>query len=470
MGSLNPAPQLVALTRHPLQRCGAWATAVLGGRSAPDELTSTDLNAVITRLVADVVTSASASAQQNTAAYDWWKVLFALYPNSKATHNKRIKNPAELHAQIAQFFTPDAASDGAWCCTFCGQPTGTLWAKSQLPMFDTAAALNTLPPDLAGWPVCRGCRIALWALPYGAWVTAGSATVVMCRNPAIERRFVASNVKRAGRIQQLGFTGIPADASAEAVTLAALRAHTADAPADAVLWSFKNDNQDPWLQVTAARQATTRLLQRIESDAVIRRGWNGLRHALSRRDKQSRGYTAIARTLFDGEQRHTDRILRELRRELADPPAHHGYVDGCRSLARAYQEEMYGMDTTRLAPARDLIVAWILAGTSHRGRFNEYVKGANSAYPLARLLEHAAARIHLDGARPPDITAISPMLLTGGQDGWRWRAQLFFEVSAALSAADASIGRTPTEEDDVDLDQALRLAPDESLELEEEYA
>ncbi len=464
MGAVNPdaaTRQALTLTPHPLQRCGAWAVAVLAGRADPGAVTLEDLDTVASRMVEDI--TAVSTQPQNP---DWWKVLFALYPNAKPTHATRTRNPDTLRPLVAALFAPDTPDADGPPCTFCSTPTTVLWAKSHMPLFDTTHAVNTLPPGTAGWPVCRGCRVALWALPYGAWVTAGSATVLMCGNLAVERRFVARNVTRAARIQQVGFAGVPADACAEAVTLAALRTHAADAPADAVLWSFKNDNQEPWLRVSATRQAIGRLLVRIESDPATRQGWRRLRRALARPDKDPGGYTAIARTLFEEERGSADQLLRALLPKFTDPPADPVATDGWRRLARAYQEEMYGMDVERLAPARDLITKWIMKGT-HRSRFNEYERAAAKAYDLHKLLMTASARLLRDNHHPPDISGITPTLLSTGPDGWRWRAQLFFEVVADLIAKKAAIGGRSEDKDDNDdepggePDDAIQFDPHE---------
>lgn len=462
---------VLALTTHPLQRCGAWATALLAGRIEPGDVTQGDLDAVAGRLVDDILAVSSLPAQ--TPNPDWWKVLFALYPNAKPTHATRTREADKLRPLVANMFVPDLPGGQSQPCTFCSAQTTVLWTKSQMPLFDTPHAVNNLPPRALGWPVCQGCRVALWALPYGAWVTAGSATVVMCANPAVERRFAARNVTRAERIQQVGFAGVPAGANAEAVTLAALRAHAADAPVDAVLWSFKNDNQEPWLRVTATRQAVGRLLVRVESEPTARRGWHRLRRALARHDKDhGGGYGAIARALFVDEHGSRDPLLRALHHEFTNPPADSVATDGWRRLARVYQEEMYGMDVERLAPARRLVVAWIMAERNPRGRFNEYANAAANGFALHKLLMEASARLLRDGGQPADISGIAPTLLSTGPDGWRWRAQLFFEVVADLVAAGAAIGRKPTgdsADDEDDAEEAgdmIRFDPHE----EEVYA
>ena len=457
---------VLTLTTHPLQRCGARAVTLLAGRNEPDEVTPDELDSVARQLIDDIVVVSSRPKPAPTP--DWWKVLLALYPNAKATHSARARDPVTLRPLVANLFIPDAPAADALPCTFCSAPTVVLWDKTRLPLFDTARAANTLPPRAAGWPPCRGCRVAMWSLPYGAWVTAGSATVLRCANPAVERRFVARNVIRAERIHQLGFAGVPAGASAEAVTLAAMRAHAVDAPVDAVLWSFKNDNQEPWLRVSGTRQAAGRLLARIEADPTTRLGWLRLRRTLARRDTDPGGHTAIARTLFVDEHATVDRLLHALHQAVANPPADPITVDAWRRLARAYQEEMYGMDVARLTPARQLVAAWILAERNPRGRFNDYARATKSGYALHELLMAASARLLRDGRPVPDISGITPTLLSAGPDGWQWRAQLFFEVVADLVVAKAPIGRKPADdEDDVDdIDNEIRFDPHE----EEVYA
>ncbi|MGD9482798.1 hypothetical protein WDH52_05970 [Streptomyces sp. TRM70308] len=274
----------LASTSHPLQRAGAWAVAVLAGRASPHEVTSAELDAVASRVVADVSTAALAA--KDTVAYDWWKVLLALYPNSKATHSKRSRDRAVLESGISEMFVPDISGVPAWPCTFCGARATVVWAKLSLPLFDTNKVLNTLPPGVPGWPVCRGCRVAAWALPYGAWVTAGSATVLSCEEDAAEREFAARNVLHAQRVMQLGFPRARRPgARAELIAARALGAIRPGLPAAATLWSFKNDNKEPWLRVTRTRRAVPLFLATVEGNADLRSAWSRLERALTRRDK-----------------------------------------------------------------------------------------------------------------------------------------------------------------------------------------
>jgi CRISPR-associated protein Cst1 len=220
------------LTAHPLQRCGSRAVVALAGRASAAEVDAVVLDGVAEGLTRDMVQAAV--TQKDGAAYDWWKVLFALYPNSPPTHSSRSRDPAVLQPKIAGMFA-DLRDGAGRPCTFCGQSAWAVWGKDKLPMFDSTKAVNTLTPQSTGWPVCQACRIAVWALPYGSWVTAGSATVLSCGEDGVERDFVTRNVARARRIMQLGFSGLPANASAETITLHALREHADRAPAGATL-------------------------------------------------------------------------------------------------------------------------------------------------------------------------------------------------------------------------------------------
>jgi CRISPR-associated protein Cst1 len=446
---------VLRLTAHPLQRCGARAAAALAGRAGAAEVDAAALDRVAEELTRDLVRAAT--AQKDGGAYDWWKVLFALYPNSPPTHSSRSRDPAVVQPKIAGMFAE--LRDGAGRpCTFCGQDAWAVWGKDRLPLFDSTKAVNTLTPGSAGWPVCRPCRIAVWTLPYGAWVTAGSATVLSCGEDPIERDFVTRNMARARRIMQLGFSGLPANASAETITLQALREHADRAPAGATLWVFKNDNQEPWLRVTATRGGIPLFLRRMLADPDSRRGWQALSAALTVRDKAGRvtasGAARAARTLFDPADRPGAPVADRLPRELLNRAGDLSQVTpktlaAWRALCRLYLEVMYRMDIGQVKPVRELVTDWITQETNARGRFNEYARVAGSAFKLQKLLMLASARLLLDGRQPPDITAAAPALLAPDQDGWRLRGLLFFDVVADLTGRGVQIGQKTEDEDEV---------------------
>lgn len=447
MDSLTAAPPApLTLTSHPLQRAGAWGVTVLAQRTVPGDVSSADLAAVAERLVEDVV--AAAVADKDGTAYDWWKVLFAFYPNSKATHSKRPRDRAVLRADLAAMFAPDAPGPGATVrpCTFCGSDATAVWTKTNLPMFDTNKALNTLPPGVAGWPVCQGCRVCAWALPYAAWVTAGSGTVLSCEDDAAELAFARANALRARRVMQLGFDGLGADARAELVVLRALLALSPGAPAGATLWSFKNDNQEPWLRVTHTRRAVPVFLARVMGNAALRRGWRLLELALTRRDRAgrvtARGPAEVARLLFEAEDGRSRSLLTQLHLLLTDTDRSWPAPDraALTRLAFTYAEEVLGM-TADLTPVAELIADWIEHGSgSPRGRLAEYRKAALNDYKLGELLLQAHWRMSMDG-RP---VAAGPQhwkpLIEQRPRAWEQRMLLGATVFTLLQERKVNVG------------------------------
>jgi CRISPR-associated protein Cst1 len=84
---------------------------------------------------------------------------------------------------------------------------------------------------------------------------------------------------------------------------------------------------------------------------------------------------------------------------------------------------------------------------------------SGSAFKLQKLLMQASARLLLDGREPPDITGVAPALLDPGQDGWRLRGLLFFDVVADLAGRDVQIGQKT--EDEVSDDDAIGSSDDD---------
>ncbi|MFD4660855.1 hypothetical protein ACFWP2_35160 [Kitasatospora sp. NPDC058444] len=448
------------VTSHPLQRAGAWAVAVLAKRADPGRVSESDLDAVASVLAADLV--AAATASKDSTRYDWWKVLFALYPNSKATHSKRPSDPNVLRPDIESLFVPDTPGTATVRpCTFCATSTTVVWAKSNLPLFDTSKALNALPPGVPGWPVCRGCRIAMWALPYGSWVTAGSATVLSSDEADTEREFARRNVLRARRVMQAGFTGLPAGARPELVVLVALRDAT-DGLCATTLFSFKNDNQEPWLRVTRMRRAVPAFLATVDGNALLRRGWQLLRRALNCDDAQGRTTTSgageAARLLFEAEDGRSRPLLGQLHRLLADADGPWSLRDreALVRLAFTYAEEVFGMETD-LEPVATLIADWIAQGSSPRGRLAEYRKAALSDYQLGALLVQAYTRLQLNGHETPLAgPELWKPLIQRQPRAWEQRMLLFAQVSVILQQRGVRVsGKTADSEQEREIKALL---------------
>ncbi|WP_344287716.1 hypothetical protein [Streptomyces synnematoformans] len=436
---------MLTATGHPLQRAGAWAVAVMAGRSEPELVTAADLDGVVEAVVADAV--AAAVAGKDAARYAWWKVLYALYPNSKVTHAKRPKDAAVLTAGMTELFVPDDAEGERWPCALCGAVASVVWAKSTLPMFDTNKALNTLPPGVSGWPVCRGCRVAMWALPYGAWVTAGSATVLSCVQRQAEREFAEHNVQRAKRMMHAGASGMAADASPELVVVRALRA-LGPGLAATTLWSFKNDNQEPWVRVTRTRRAVPVFLASVSGNAPLRRGWQLLAHHLKREDADGQvtayGAAEAARLLFEAEDGRSRSLLRqvyellwETERWTAEDRA------ALTRLAFVYEKEVHGVEPD-LSKVATLIADWIEHGSSSpRGQLAEYRKAALNGYRLGELLLEASFRLKLDG-RPVAIVPEEWRLVVQQRSrAWEQRVLLAAEVLRLLQDRGVEVGKQP---------------------------
>jgi CRISPR-associated protein Cst1 len=457
-------PLPLTMTGHPLQRAGAWAVAVLSQRRHPQDVTRDDLDQIASRLVDDVCTAAT--ARSGTAAYDWWKVLFALYPNSKATHSRRPGTRAELEADIAALFAPDS-DDGtaAHPCTFCGTPTSSVWTKTNLPMFDTNKAVNTLPPAVAGWPVCRGCRIAAWALPYGAWVTAGSATVLSCESEDAERRFAERNVLRARRVMQFGFGKLPAGSRPELVALNAVRYAGAELAAS-TLWSFKNDNQEPWLRVTHTRRAAPRFIAIVQGNAPLRRGWRLLELALTRRgaggEVTTSGPAEAARLLFEYEEGGGRSFLLHLHRVASDSgtrltPAHR--VDLTR-LAFTYAKEILGMEPD-LTPVATMVADWIQHGDgSPRGRWAEFESAHLDPYKLGLVLSLAKRRLYMAGRHVATHENQWRPLIQRRPRSWEQRMLLGMAVVRTLQERGVAVSRPPADpEEEARTERLLQQPP-----------
>ncbi|WP_317452810.1 hypothetical protein [Streptomyces sp. CBMA29] len=435
-------------TSHPLQRAGAWAVCVMAGRASAGQMVAADLDAVATRIVEDV--AEAASADKDTPRYDWWKVLFALYPNSKATHASRPRDRTVLKSALVEMFAPDDHDRPVRPCTFCGAGSTSIWAKSMLPMFDTNKALNTLPPGLAGWPVCRGCRLAMWALPYGSWVTAGSATVLSCEQDSAEREFAERNVVRARRIMHAGFTGLVAGVRPELVTLRALRNAGPDLSAT-TLWSFKNDNQEPWLRVTRTRRAVPTFLAAVQGNAPLRRGWRLLETALTQRDKNGQvtvgGPAEAARLLFEAEDGRSRSLSRQLHDLLWDTDRWRSQDRAALTrLAYSYEKEVHGMEPN-LSGVATLIADWIEHGSgSPRGRLAEYRNAGLNGYRLGALLYQASFRLKFDG-RAVTISAEEwKPLVTQRPRAWEQRMLLAAEVLRILDQRGVVVNTPPADE------------------------
>lgn len=298
-------------TGHPVQSAGAWALAVMARHQTPEEVTVAELDTLCRRIVADAC--AAGAATPESPAYDWWKVLAALYPNSKIAHNGRPRDPAVLREQLLPFFAPDDPAGGAaWPCTYCHTPAAHVWGKTMLPVVDSTRYVNNLPNRrIAGWPVCRACRISAWAFPYGAWAAPGSVTALTAERHEIERTFAAANVRRATRIMRDGFGGRVPRGGAH---LRAMRSAAGVTGLSAInLYEMRNDNQDPWITIHRARRSVPAFAATVRGNTPLRRAWRLLELGIGDDGPEEAAYWLFER---EGEQWTLLGLIHQLLRDV----------------------------------------------------------------------------------------------------------------------------------------------------------
>jgi hypothetical protein len=238
----------VKLTPFPFQRAGAHAAAALAGKATPRDLAPGDLDAVVKIIVDDC--AAAAAAPKDGPGYAWWKVLFACFPNSPATHAARGRwGEQGIRDRLEALFEPDADPVGA--CDMCQRPAAQRWGKGLRPLAASAKYVNNGPVR----PLCQQCRICMWTLPYGSAsngklvVTAESGGVEPndCEVAIARRCTVLNREAIAARL-----AGWPPGHWYLDPAWDALREH----PQDITLLRWRDDNKEPWLDswvITAGR-------------------------------------------------------------------------------------------------------------------------------------------------------------------------------------------------------------------------
>lgn len=436
---LGPVTVLV-LTSHPFQRAGAWTVACLAGRDHPDRVTEADLDAAVERIVADEVMAAV--VDKGAAGYGWWKVMFNFFPNSATTHATRAHDPDVLARSMRALFEPDDTASETWPCVYCGQQAGAVWGKTGLQLVASERLLNTTPPGVAGWPVCRPCRVAARALPYGSALAPAVATVLAASDEEVERAFVADCWRANRSMLAAGAQDVPGRSeSPEAAVVRVVRS-LPRARGDGTLWTFKNAN-DPAqavLRVDHLRGGTPSFLVRLGADPLAEAGWRAMERALTvpRRDGTViRGSDAVARLLFHRET--TEGRWRADLVQKASSIARSGSVAGpdlalFGALVRRYVKEVLALTEDvlgRVEEVADAVASYIKTASS-RGRFQVF-RRADRPWSLARYLREVEADRILSGGGPARITASSWNLLSGSDA----RAQtardlLFFAVCERL--------------------------------------
>ncbi|MFJ5122372.1 hypothetical protein [Kitasatospora sp. NPDC088548] len=254
------------LSHHPFQRSGAWAAALLAGLPHPGLVGDDDLDRVAARIAADC--ERAGRLAKGASGWAWLVRLAGMYPQSPPVHPSRAKNPQPIGARVLDFLGPDpdpvhVVEQGGrvWPCWMCQVPGASIrWGKDKLPLSDSAQHLNNSTVYGGGYPLCRSCRVAVWALPY---TTATSATglnvTVGCWDERTERTIATTFLAVNQQARAEGWTSWRQGPSAEDVLWQLLADHRENrVQLDLQRWS--NDNRTPRLDIRhLSPQAALRL-------------------------------------------------------------------------------------------------------------------------------------------------------------------------------------------------------------------
>ncbi|MFB8236301.1 hypothetical protein ACFC58_07075 [Kitasatospora purpeofusca] len=260
------------LSPHPFQRSGAWTAALLAGVAHPGRLRNEHLD----RLAARIADDCERAGRLATGEPGWaWLVRLAgMYPQSPPVHPSRAKYPQPIGTRVLEFLGPDPDPEAVvrqggrvWPCWMCQVPGASIrWGKDRLPLADSAQHINSTAVYGGGHPLCRRCRIALWALPYGTATTAGAMNAtVRCWNEAGERAAATAFLAVSEQALSEGWTSWRQGPAAEDVLWRLLAEHGDDQGLDVLRWS--NDNRSPRLDVSTLSPAAVRRLAELHRNA-----------------------------------------------------------------------------------------------------------------------------------------------------------------------------------------------------------
>lgn len=254
------------LTHHPFQRIGAHAAAALAGRRDCTELTAADLDRVAARIAADA--DRASRAVKDGPDWAWYVRLAAMYPQSPPTLPRRAVFAADgrsVHDDVLAQFEPDAP-DAAEPCWACGKAASVRWGKSHWPLLESARYYNT---SRGGQPCCRECRIAVWALAYGAGGNGGRVvTVGAFTDPLLEAAIAQSRTAASVAVIDSHAAGWP-DVPVLDLVLSAL----VERPGQIEIQSWSNGNREQVFKeyiVSAAAAGWLAAVWRLEYGPLLR--------------------------------------------------------------------------------------------------------------------------------------------------------------------------------------------------------
>ncbi|GGI95184.1 hypothetical protein GCM10011581_35360 [Saccharopolyspora subtropica] len=173
------AAEPVVLTPHPLQRCGAFAIAVMAGVDHPCAVDESSLGGVWKEMTEDLVGVAGLHDAKQPGGF-WLSVSYMLWPNSKmnTTNRKKLTPQQRAEATRAWRTVPEVGEWPGAPCVLCGRQACGFFGKVDVPLAGSVEYLNTTVPGHGGVALCVGCLASFYALPYGCLVHSGRLSVV----------------------------------------------------------------------------------------------------------------------------------------------------------------------------------------------------------------------------------------------------------------------------------------------------
>ncbi|WP_103529789.1 hypothetical protein [Streptomyces sp. SM12] len=233
---------MAELTPHPFVRTGVRVVALLTGRNHPGQVTEADLDTAA-HWIADAA-AVGAAAEKDGPGWAITQRLACCYPNSAPVHPTRSKRTVPVAERVLHdYLGPDDLDGETWQCWTCGAPASKRTGKMTWPLLDAPRRSRGGSPDRGeGWPACRACRIAVWAMPYGAGYHAGLMHTLGQAAEEVEAAVVRAEWDVARRGVDERWAAWPKTPHPDDVVATALR--SAGAASGLRLDRWKNGNQE----------------------------------------------------------------------------------------------------------------------------------------------------------------------------------------------------------------------------------
>ncbi|MEW9534158.1 hypothetical protein [Microbispora sp. NPDC049125] len=314
-------------TAHPLQRVGAYALAILGKASSPEQLTAEAFDRAVSTVTEHAVNAALIRDTKDARGF-WLKASMSFFPNSKMNHHSNAKKGDEdVRVAVRQWRRPperDAWPEAA--CVLCGRAAVGFFGKVDVPLAESDLYRNSTPRGHTGMALCWPCLCSFYALPYGCRLTGGPSIALHSWDERFMARTVSRRVERNHQLIALGRPPAHTGLGKEVVALQALRHHEDRLTAGVELLVFSNNNRGQTLEIQSMDQPLAEWLRR-SSRPPLRRSFPALLRAHAAADRP--GIVGLARNAF----RSPDLIAGACARYLTRPLDHGVIRDDAADLA-----------------------------------------------------------------------------------------------------------------------------------------